>query len=133
VSWDGTDASGAPAPEGRYHWTVTATDDLGRTSVADRTFTVDDTLGFLHVRRNARTISFSLARDATIRVTIETLYGDILRTIAAGPRTTGPVTVHWKGRDGRGKRVPPGTYVVHVAANSPIGLSELRYVFNIRG
>jgi len=131
--WDGTDASGAPAPEGRYHWTVTATDDLGRTSVADRTFTVDDTLGFLHVRRNARTISFSLARDATIRVTIETLYGDILRTIAAGPRTTGPVTVHWKGRDGRGKRVPPGTYVVHVAANSPIGLSELRYVFNIRG
>src|SRR5207302_9523709 len=95
--WAGTDASGAPAPEGRYHWSVTATDDLGRTSVADRTFTLDNTLGFLHVARNARTISFALTRPATIRVTIETLFGDILRTVATGVRQPGTVTVHWNG------------------------------------
>src|SRR5205823_3251165 len=35
-TWNGTDASGAPAPEGRYHWNVTATDDLGRSSTVDR-------------------------------------------------------------------------------------------------
>jgi len=132
VTWDGTDANGAPAPEGKYHWSVSATDDLGRASTADRTFTLDETLGFLQVGRNARTISFQLARDATIRVTIETRSGDILRTVARGPRTAGAVTVRWDGRDGRRKRVPSGSYVVHVAATSPIGLTDVRAPVRIR-
>jgi flagellar hook assembly protein FlgD len=105
---------------------VTATDDLGRTSTIDRTFTLDNTLGFLRVSRNARRISFRLARDATIRVTVETTYGDILRTVAAGARHAGTVSVRWNGRDGRRKRVRSGSYVMHVAATSVVGLSELR-------
>jgi exopolysaccharide biosynthesis protein/flagellar hook assembly protein FlgD len=131
ISWDGKDASGAPAPEGAYRWTVNATDDLGRTSVAGRTFTLDNTLGFLHVERNARRITFTLTRDATIRVTIETRSGIVLRTIAKGPRTTGTITAMWNGRDGRGKRVPRGTYVVQVSAKSEIGTSAMRSVARI--
>jgi hypothetical protein len=126
VSWDGNDSTGAPAPEGRWRWSVTASDDLGRTSTASRTFTVDETLGFARIGRNARTIRFTLTRDATIRVTIETTSGGILRTVAAGARHSGPVTVRWNGRDGRHKRVAPGRYIVHLAATGPIGLSELR-------
>jgi hypothetical protein len=126
VSWNGTSAAGGPAPEGRYHWIVTATDDLGRASTADRTFTVDDTLGFVRIGRNARRISFTLTRPARIRVTIETSYGDILRTIAAGPRAPGRVSVRWNGKDGRHKRLARGIYVVRVAASSAIGLSEAR-------
>jgi hypothetical protein len=125
-SWDGTDATGTPALEGRYHWNVTATDDLGRTSTDDRAFTLDNTLGFLSVSSGARRIDFTLTRDAKIRVTIETRYGSILRTVAAGARVAGTVAVRWNGRDGRGKRVGRGTYVARVAASSPIGLSELR-------
>src|SRR3954451_3215474 len=36
LSWDGVDA-----PEGRYHWNVTATDDLGQASTDDHVFTLD--------------------------------------------------------------------------------------------
>jgi hypothetical protein len=126
VTWDGTDASGAPAPEGSYRWTVTSTDDLGRTSTADRTFRLDNTLGFLRVGRNARTIRFQLTHDANVRVAVETRFGGILRTVARGPRPAGMVTAKWNGRDGRRKRVPSGTYVVHVAATSAIGLSDVR-------
>ena len=132
ISWNGTDAAGAPAPEGRYRWTITATDDLGRTSVADRTFTLDDTVGFLRVAHNARSVSFALTRDATIRVTIETVSGLVLRTIGRGPRAAGPVRASWNGRDGRGKRVRNGTYIVQVASNSVIGLSKVRRAVSIR-
>jgi exopolysaccharide biosynthesis protein len=132
LTWDGLDANGLPAAEGKYHWTVSATDDLGRPSTADRTFTVDDTLGFVRVGRNARTIGFQLARDATIRVTVEARGGEILRTVARGARPAGQVTVRWNGRDGRRKRVRAGAYVVHVAATSAIGLSEVRVPVRIR-
>jgi exopolysaccharide biosynthesis protein len=132
LTWDGVDANGAPAAEGKYHWTVTATDDLGRSSTIDRTFTVDDTLGFVRVGRNARTISFRLSRDATVRVAVEDRFGDILRTVARGVRTAGNVAVKWNGRDGRRKRVPPGGYVVHVAATSAIGVSDVRVAVRIR-
>jgi hypothetical protein len=130
-SWDGTDGSGARALEGRYHWNVTATDDLGRTSTHDRAFVLDNTLSFLRVSSGGRRIDFTLTRDANIRVTVETRFGSILRTIAAGPRVAGAVIVRWNGRDGRGKRVGRGAYVVRVAASSPIGLSELRVALRV--
>jgi hypothetical protein len=120
LSWDGFDA-----PEGRYHWNVTATDDLGQASTDDNAFTLDNTLGFLRVSKNARQIAFTLTRDATIRVTVETRAGGILRTVARGLRPTGPVTVKWNGRDGRGKRVRRGTYVVRATATSELGLTQL--------
>ena len=120
LSWDG-----AGAPEGRYHWNVTATDDLGQASTDDRAFTLDNTLGFLRVGKNARQIGFTLTRDATIRVTVETRAGGVLRTVARGQRPAGPVTVTWNGRDGRGKRVRRGTYVVRAAATSELGLTQL--------
>lgn len=132
LTWDGTDGAGAPAAEGRYHWNVSATDDLGRASTHDRSFTLDRTLGFLRVSKTARRISFTLARDAKVRVTIETPWGGILRTVTAGPRAAGVVSVAWSGRDGRGKRVGRGAYVVHVAATSTIGVSELRAPLLIR-
>jgi flagellar hook assembly protein FlgD len=132
LTWDGTDATGTPAAEGRYHWTVSATDDLGRASTHDRSFSLDRTLGFLNVSSGARRITFTLARDAKVRVAIETRHGAILRTVTAGPRAAGPVSIAWNGRDGRGKRVRRGTYVVHVAATSTVGLSELRAPVLIR-
>jgi hypothetical protein len=120
LTWDG-----AGAPEGRYHWNVTATDDQGQASTADRAFALDNTLGFLRVGANARTIGFTLTRNATIRVTIETRSGGILRTVAKGPRAAGKLTVRWNGRDGRGKKVRRGTYVVRASATSELGLSQL--------
>jgi hypothetical protein len=119
LSWDG-----AGAPEGRYRWSVIATDDAGQASTDTHPFALDNTLGFLRLTRNARSISFTLTRDASVRVTVETRVGGILKTVAAGPRPAGTVSVKWNGRDGRGKRVRGG-YVVRVSAASPVGLSRL--------
>ncbi|OLD99992.1 MAG: hypothetical protein AUG91_05455 [Actinobacteria bacterium 13_1_20CM_4_69_9] len=116
--------NGAGAPEGRYHWNVTASDDQGQVSTGDRAFALDNTLGFLRVRANARTIGFTLTRDAAVRVTIERRSGTILRTVAKGLRRAGPVVVRWNGRDGHEKLVR-GTYDVRVAATGPYGLTQL--------
>jgi hypothetical protein len=126
LSWNGTDAAGAPAPEGVYHWNVTATDDLGRTSADDRTFRLDNTLGFLRLSPGARRIDFTLSRDANIRVTIETPGGGVLRTVASGLRPAGPVAVLWNGRNAKRKLFKQGSYAVRVSATSPIGLTALR-------
>src|SRR5436305_1592357 len=127
VTWDG--AGGA---EGKYKWSVTATDDLGRTSVAERTFTLDRTLGFAHIGRNARTVSFALTRAAAIRVTVEDRYGGILRALAAGKRRRGSGAGRRSGSGGPRRVVRSGSYVVHIAATSGIGLSELRLPVRIR-
>jgi hypothetical protein len=131
LSWNGTDAAGAPAPEGVYHWNVTATDDLGRTSADDRTFRLDNTLGFLRISPGARRIDFTLARDANIRVTIESPGGVVLRTVATGLRPAGAVTVLWNGRNARKKLFKRGSYAVRVSATSPVGLSALRVPLKI--
>jgi hypothetical protein len=132
LSWDGVDpTTGTPAPEGRYHWNVTATDDAGQVSTHERTFNVDNTLGFAQVSPNARQISFALTRDANVRVTIETRYGDILRTVTKGLRPPGTVTASWNGRDGRGKRVRRGTYVVRIAATTTLGVTQVRVPLRI--
>jgi hypothetical protein len=136
-SWDGTAADGTPAPEGQWRWSVTATDDLGRASKADRAFAVDRTLGFVRVRpavfrRGRLTTSFDLTRDAKVRVSIEDLSGDILRTVEAKPLAAGRYAFAWKGRDGRGHRVRSGTYIVRVAATSAIGLSEVRVPIRVK-
>ena len=120
LTWDG-----AGAPEGRYHWNVTATDDAGQQSADDRVFAVDNTLGFLRVGAGARQIAFTLTRAANVRVTVETRRGGILRTLARGMRPAGAATVSWNGRDGRGKKPRRGTYVVKVSATTELGLSQL--------
>jgi hypothetical protein len=124
--------NGAGAAEGRYHWNVTATDDLGRVSSDDHAFTLDDTVGFLRTAANARTIGFTLTRDAKVRVTVETRAGGILRTVATASRPPGVVTVTWNGRDGRGRKVSRGTYVVRVSATSELGLTQLARTIFLR-
>jgi hypothetical protein len=126
LSWDGTDAAGAPAPEGVYHWNVTATDDAGSTSTDDRTFRLDKTLGFLSVAPGARRVQFTLSREARVRVTIETPGGAVLRTVVNAMRPAGPVTVLWNGRNAKKKPFKRGTYAVRVSATSELGVSALR-------
>lgn len=136
-SWTGAGIDGVAQPEGRWRWQVTATDDLGRASAIDRPFALNSTLGFpaLGARRvrsgGALTIAFQLARAATIRVTIESAGGTILRTVASGPRETGRVAVRWDGRDGRRKKLAGGTYLAQVATTNEFGTSQLRLPFRV--
>lgn len=132
--WNGLTADGRPELEGRWTWTVTAVDDQGQSSTAERDFVLDDTIGFrktagppLAVPRPKERVvaTFQLTRAAAVLVTFERENGVVLRSLAPAILTPGPQTVAWDGLDGIGNVVAPGTYVVRVVATSDVGRSEL--------
>lgn len=78
-----------------------------------------------HAGREAVLLSYVLRQDATVKVSIYTLLGDLVREIpsAAGARggSTGLNEVPWDGRNGRGDLVRPGVYVARIEGS---GVSE---------
>ena len=78
LQWDGK-----TAVEGSWRFSVTATDDLGHTTTADRQFAVNQTLGFLQVapKGAGATATFQLAHSATVTVTVEKANGIVLATL----------------------------------------------------
>jgi hypothetical protein len=130
----------AGRPEGRWRLVVRATDDLGRESVAEREFALNNTLGFLVLskqtvkvtKRGGRLgVAFSLAHNATLAVTVENSKGRIVRTVFAGWRKKGAVELEWNGRSGRGKAVPKGRYTICVAATNRFGEVSLQAAFGV--
>jgi hypothetical protein len=140
-SWNARRADGTPEQEGLWSFTVTAVDDLGRTSSHTRTFSLDLTLGspkpvgpaLMVPRPKARAVAtFTLTRRARVVERIETPAGTILRRL--GTVTTGPgrLAVAWNGKAATGGTVYSGRYVAHVFATSPIGTSDLSAAFAVR-
>ena len=124
--WNGT-AAGVAAPEGKWTFTVTGTDDRKLTTTAQRTFSLDDTLSSLVVRPGPGgllTATFQLKRPAQLLVQIERPTGVPLATLRAGQAAAGPETLTWRGRTGR-HRAPSGRYQVAVQATSSVGMSSL--------
>jgi flagellar hook assembly protein FlgD len=131
LKWDGRLPDGTAAPEGRWKLSVTAVDDRGITSTADRQFDLNDTLGSLQatpasaqLRRGARSVlaaSFQLAHAAHVRVTVETRSGIVIATMLDRPLQPGSHTVRWNGRTWTGALAFTGAYQVHVAAANSIG------------
>jgi len=122
LPWLGLDPQGHPLPEGKWSFTVTATDDLGRTSQAQRSFTYDTTLKGLSVQQSK--ISVLLTRAATLTVRIERS-GAVLRTLIKRQVQAGTTSVSWNGKLAGGLRAPAGTYVVRATAANQIGSVEL--------
>jgi hypothetical protein len=120
-TWDG-----AGQPEGAWTFRVVADDDLGRHSIAERQFSVNNTLGFLSARTSRRRVvaSFRLARPARVALRIETPGGALVRTLPARSLPEGTATVAWSGR--------PGRYVLSVTATSDVGAVELDTPFRLR-
>ena len=133
LTWDGTNADGTLAPEGAWRFTVTATDDLGRTTSAVRDFSLDDTLAGLsvvHAPGSASlTASYTLTRPATVVVTVERRNGIAVATLASGSFAAGPQSVSWNLRGANGKPIPSNGYQVHVVATSAVGVSDLTAPF----
>jgi hypothetical protein len=63
-------------------------------------------------------LSYTLAQDAAVKVSIYTLFGDLVREITASAGTRGGVTglneLPWDGRNGKGDLVRPGVYVAKI-------------------
>jgi hypothetical protein len=141
MDWSGLKSDGTPDTEGRYRWVVSATDDLGRTSVFERRFSLNLTLGFaksvagtLGVPRAVpKTVAtFTLTQPATVMSRIETLSGVVLKTLGRAPAPAGPLDVDWDGRTDSGAVVYSGRYVAHVSADNEFGTVDLSAQFSVR-
>ena len=119
-NWDG-----AGRPEGAWTFRVTADDDLGRHSIADRQFAFNNTLGFLMARATGRTVvgGFKLTRSARIGVRIETPGGALVQTLPSRSLPSGDASVSWKGR--------AGSYLLSVTATNDVGSVELTARFKL--
>jgi flagellar hook assembly protein FlgD len=129
LAWDGKSPDGTVAAEGGWRFTVTAVDDRGITTSAQRDFSLDDTLGSLVVARPATqggaAATFVLTRPATVVVTVERRNGIVVAMPERGTFDPGPHTVVWDGRGANGKAAPNGGYQVRVVATSSIGTVAL--------
>src|SRR5581483_9962293 len=107
---------GGPAPEGAWTFTVTATDDRNVTTTAQRSFSLDDTLGALTVTRGpggGPAASFNLTRPATVVVRIERPSGAVVATIQTLKLAAGPHHASWQGRVHK-NWAPAGRYQLRV-------------------
>jgi hypothetical protein len=132
----------AAEPEGRYRWTITATDSEGRRSTAERVFSLNNTLGFISAQPSLVTvrkkrggrllIGFTLTRPARISVTITSKTGQLLRVVRNANAQAGKIAVVWNGKYPNGKPVFSGTYVAKVVATNSVGRAELARSFRVR-
>jgi flagellar hook assembly protein FlgD len=139
--WPGK-VNGQSEPEGRWRFTVSATDFEGKVSKADRSFYLNNTLGYISVkplravvgrRRGGRvTIGFQLTRPAKVSITIRSKTGQLLRVVRNARAPAGRVVVLWDGKYPNGKTVFSGTYVANVTATSSAGRAELARAFGVR-
>jgi hypothetical protein len=115
LQWDGQGAA-----EGTWRFVVTATDDLSRTTTADRTFALNDTLGSLQVtsRNPGLGVAFNLSRAATVTVTVERANGIVVATLVSRKLDAGAQSLTWNGRAASG-------YRVRVEATNSIGTATL--------
>jgi flagellar hook assembly protein FlgD len=139
--WAGR-VNGTSEPEGRWRLAVKATDSEGRSSSAERSFNLNNTLGFItvkplraavHRKRGGRvTIGFQLTRAAKVSIAITSKTGQLLRVVRNATAPAGRVIAFWNGKYPNGKSVFSGTYVAKVTATSSAGRSELARSFRVR-
>lgn len=115
LTWDG-----AGAEEGSWRFVVTAVDDAGRTTTAERDFDLNNTLGSLQAARSGRgvTASFALSRPATVTVTVEKPNGIVVATPVSKRLDAGTQSVSWQGPLAAG-------YRVRVVATNTVGTATL--------
>lgn len=118
LTWD---AKGAA--EGEWTFGVTAVDDLGRTTSAERPFGVDLTLG--SVTLSGTTVGFQLARAADVTVTVENANGITVATLLAAKLGAGPQQATWNG-------TPRNGYRVRVTATNGVGTVDETVPFGSR-
>ena len=121
---------------------ISATDTDGQTSSVERSFWLNDTLGFMSVAprsvrlrpktRTAVVARFKLAAPARVTPSIWTKSGILIRRLPAKNLAAGTRTLAWNGRFQNGRLVYRGTYLFKVFAQNAFGPVDLSQAFVIR-
>jgi hypothetical protein len=129
-------------PLGRWRWVVSATDVNGQDSSVERSFWLNDTLGFMSVSprsvrlraktRTAVVARFKLAAPARVTASIFTRSGILVRRLPSKNLGAGPRALAWNGRFQNGHLVYGGSYVFKVFAQNAYGPVDLNRTFVIR-
>jgi hypothetical protein len=129
-------------PLGRWRWVVKATDTGGQESSVERSFWLNDTLGFIRVAprsvklrkksRRAVTARFKLAYAARVTPSIWTTRGTLIRRLPTRNLAAGTRAISWNGRFSNGRLVYRGTYVFKVFAQNAYGPVDLNQRFVVR-
>jgi FlgD Ig-like domain len=134
-------AGPVPPAEGRWTLSLAATDDQGLSSTALRRFDVNTTIGYVRVEPTrlflppagaTATVRWAQARAARVRVTVETIDGILIRTLALRRFEPGEQAVVWSGRQGTGKLAAGGRYVVGVTATNELGTMTLEQPLTVK-
>ena len=142
LTWNGTTAAGVRQPEGVWRLRVSATDDAGQTSTAERPFSLNRTLSKLSVATRLVRVhqkskgqqlraSFTLERAARVTAAVYTPAGALYAVATRASRPAGPQTVAWNGRAGR-QIARTGRYLFRVTAVNEVGRTELSVPFSVR-
>jgi len=121
---------------------ISATDTDGQTSSVERSFWLNDTLGFMSlaprsVRLRPKTHTavvarFKLAAPARVTPSIWTKSGILIRRLPGRNLAAGTRAIAWDGRFQNGRQVYRGTYVFKVFAQNAFGPVDLNQTFVIR-
>ena len=96
-----------------YDAAATAVEELGRSDLP-----VDFRLSAAPNPFNASTlISFSLPADGHVALRIYNLQGQLIRSLSQGWRRAGSHRAEWDGRDGEGRALGSGVYLVQLKAD----------------
>jgi len=132
LAWTGLRGDGTPEPEGSWRFTVTATDNQGRESRADRTFSLNETLAALAVTppdyalgQGSARATFTLAHPAKVTATVETASGIVIRRVMLRDLEVGTWSVSWNGRRDSGGLAFGGRYQFRVSATNAFGKADL--------
>jgi hypothetical protein len=130
------------SPLGRWRWTVDATDDLSRDSSMQRSFWVNDTLGFVKVSprsarlrshgRNSVVARFRLAHPARVVGYVRTRRGVLVRRLGPYRLGSGVRRLRWNGRYRSGRLAYPGRYLFDVFAQNGFGPIDIGKPFSVR-
>lgn len=66
--------------------------------------------------QGSTTIALDLSTMREVRVNVYSLQGTLVRSLANGVQPAGRLMLRWDGRDDGGRKLPPGVYLVSVAA-----------------
>ena len=129
-------------PLGRWRWVISATDDQGQASSVERSFWLNDTLGFMKVAprsvrvtkktRTAVVARFKLAFPARVTPSIWTPGGVLIRRLPGRNLGAGMRAIAWNGRFQNGRLVYRGRYVFKVFAKNAYGPVDLDQAFVVR-
>ena len=123
-------------PEGKWRWIAYALDNRGRESLMERTFVLNNTLGYLRVSKTRMAVtpgtggrvmaSVQLANDAELRFSVRDRYGGLVRQLFSGTLVPGTYGVFWNGKNDAGRVVASGTYTIRAEAVNELGRVTLR-------